>query len=129
MFFSFPSDLKKTTVVVESLSNNTTNALFQRIPAYFKVKQLVLRKEIQEAVQRSEPKVPKIPPWNGNNNKAIPKVSANKPPDPKASVQKGNTLRRSTRERKPNSRYTQSWTYLTMLNIWTISKLKDMSDS
>ena len=30
------SDLKKTTAVVESLSNNTTNVLFQRIPAYFK---------------------------------------------------------------------------------------------
>ena len=72
------------------------------------VKQLVLRKEIQEAVQRSEPKVPKTPPANGNNNKAIPKVSANNPPDPKTSVQEGNTLRRSTRERKPNSRYTQS---------------------
>ena len=27
------------------------------------VKQLVLRKEIQEAMQRSEPKVPKISPW------------------------------------------------------------------
>ena len=50
------------------------------------VKQLVPRKEIQEAVQRSEPKVPKIPPGNGDNNKAIPKVSANKPPDPKTSV-------------------------------------------
>ena len=72
------------------------------------VKQLVLRKEIQEAVQRSEPKVPKIPPGNGNNNKAIPKVSANKPPDPKTSVQESYTLRRYTRERKPNSRYTQS---------------------
>ena len=72
------------------------------------VKQLVLRKEIQEAVQRSEPKVPKIPPGIGNNNKAIPKVSANKPPDPNTSVQESYTLRRSTRERKPNSRYTQS---------------------
>ena len=72
------------------------------------VKQLVLRKEIQEAVQRSEPKVPEIPPRNGNNNKAIPKISADKPPDCKTSVQESNTLRRSTRERKPNSRYTQS---------------------
>ena len=43
------------------------------------VKQLVLRKEIQEAMQRSEAKMPKIPPGNGDNNKAIPKVSANKP--------------------------------------------------
>ena len=34
MVFSFPSDLKKTTAVVESLSNNTANVLFQRIPAY-----------------------------------------------------------------------------------------------
>ena len=72
------------------------------------VKQLVLRKKIQEAVQRSEAKVPKIPPGNSNNNKAIPKVSANKPPDPKTSVQESYTLRRSTRERKPNSRYIQS---------------------
>ena len=31
------SDLKKTTAVVENLSNNTTNVLFQRIPAYFKI--------------------------------------------------------------------------------------------
>ena len=69
------------------------------------VKQLVLRKEIQEAVQRSEPKVPKIPPGNGNNNKSIPEVSANKPPDPKTIVQESYTLRRSTRERKPKSRY------------------------
>ena len=37
LHFSFPSDLKKTAVVVESLSNNTTNVLFQRIPAYFKI--------------------------------------------------------------------------------------------
>ena len=44
------------------------------------VKQLVLRKEIQEAVQRGEPKMPKIPPGNDDNNKAIPKVSADKPP-------------------------------------------------
>ena len=36
LLFSFQSDLKKTTVVVESLSNNTTNVLFQRIPDYFK---------------------------------------------------------------------------------------------
>ena len=72
------------------------------------VKQLVLRKEIQEALQRSEAKVPKIPPGNGDNNKAIPKVSANKPPDPKTSVQENYTLRRSTGERKPNSRYIQS---------------------
>ena len=36
----------------------------------------------------------------------IPKVSANKPPDLKTSVQESNTLRRSTRERKPNSRHT-----------------------
>ena len=43
------------------------------------VKQLVLRKEIQKVVQRSEPYVPKIPPGNGNNNKAVPKVSDNKP--------------------------------------------------
>ena len=33
--FQYPSDLKKTTVVVESLSTNTTNVLLQRIPAYF----------------------------------------------------------------------------------------------
>ena len=72
------------------------------------VKQLVLRKEIQEAMQRSEAKVPKFPPGKGNNNKAIPKVSANKPPDPKRSVQESYTLRRSTRESKPNSRYIQS---------------------
>ena len=32
-------------------------------------------------MQRSEAKVPKIPPGNGDNNKAIPKVSANKSPD------------------------------------------------
>ena len=35
--FQYPSDLKKTTVVVESLSTNTDNVLFQRIPAYFKI--------------------------------------------------------------------------------------------
>ena len=34
-------DLKKTTVVIESLSNNTTNVLFQRIPAYFKKSYMV----------------------------------------------------------------------------------------
>ena len=44
MLFSFPSDLKKTTVVVESLSNNTTNVLFQRIPAYFKIGNWLLPK-------------------------------------------------------------------------------------
>ena len=32
--------------------------------------------------------MPKIPPGNGNNNKAIPKVSANKPPDLKQRYRK-----------------------------------------
>ena len=32
-----PSDLMKTTVVVESLSYYKTNVLFQRISAYFKI--------------------------------------------------------------------------------------------
>ena len=36
------SDLKKTTVVVESLSNNTTSVLFQGIPAYFKTIQDIM---------------------------------------------------------------------------------------
>ena len=37
LVFSFPSDLMKTTAVVESLSYYKTNVLFQRIPAYFKI--------------------------------------------------------------------------------------------
>ena len=36
----FPSDLKKSTVVDESLSSNQTNVLFQRLQLSFKIKQL-----------------------------------------------------------------------------------------
>ena len=37
LHFSILSDLKKTTVVVESLSTIQPDVLFQRLPAYFKI--------------------------------------------------------------------------------------------
>ena len=36
----YPSDLKKSTVVDESLSSNQTNVLFQRLQLYFKIVKL-----------------------------------------------------------------------------------------
>ena len=68
------------------------------------VPKLVVRKD-QGLVQEDSKGVPTAPLGISNNNKAIPKVSAFKPPDPKPRVQEENNLRRSTRERKPNKKY------------------------
>ena len=43
LHFSILSDLKKTTVVVESLSKIQPDVLFQRLPAYFKKDQDVIQ--------------------------------------------------------------------------------------
>ena len=67
------------------------------------VSKLVVRKD-QGLVQEDSKGVPTAPLGIGSNNKAIPKVSASTPPDPKPSVQEENNLRRSTRERKPNKK-------------------------
>ena len=53
---------------------------------------LFVRKD-QGLVQEDSKGVPTAPSGIGDNNKAIPKVSASKPPDPKASVQENNSLR------------------------------------
>ena len=52
----------------------------------------------QGLVQEDSKGVPTAPHGIGDNNKAIPKVSASKPPDPKPCVQEDNSLGRSTRE-------------------------------
>ena len=67
------------------------------------VPKMVVRKD-QGLVQEDSKGVPTAPLGNGDNNKAIPKFSASKPPDPKCSVWEENNLRRSTRERKPNKK-------------------------
>ena len=81
------------------------------------VPKLVVRKD-QRLVQKDSKGVPTAPIGIGNNNKAIPKVSAPKPPDPKPSVQEDNNLRRSTRERKPNKKYLDISSILTGFNFW-----------
>ena len=81
------------------------------------VPKLVVRKD-QGLVQEDSKGVPTAPIGIGDNNKAIPKVSAPKPPDPKPSVQEDNNLRRSTRERKPNKKYLDISSILTGFNFW-----------
>ena len=60
------------------------------------VPKLLVRKD-QGLVQEDNKGVPPAPLRIGNNNKAMLKVSASNPPDPKPSVQEENNLRRSTR--------------------------------
>ena len=81
------------------------------------VPKLVVRKD-QGLVQEDSKGVPTAPIGIGNNNKAIPKVSAPKHPDPKPSAQEDNSLRRSTRERKPNKKYLDISSILTGFNFW-----------
>ena len=81
------------------------------------VPKLVVRKD-QGLVQGYSKGGPTVPLGIGNNNKAIPKVSVSKPPDPKPNVQEENNLRRSTRERKPNKKYLDISSILTGFNIW-----------
>ena len=80
------------------------------------VPKLVVRKD-QGLVQEDSKCVPTAPFGIGDNNKAIPKVLATKPPDPKPSVQEENSLRRSTIERKPNKKYLDISSILTGFNF------------
>ena len=81
------------------------------------VPKLVVRKD-PGLVQEDNKDVPTAPLGIGKNNKAIPKVSVSKPPDPKPSVQEENNLRRSTRERKPSKKYLDISSILTGFNFW-----------
>ena len=81
------------------------------------VSKLVVRKD-QGLMQEDSKGVPTAPLGIGNNNKAIPKVSASKPLDPKPSVQEENNLGRSTRERKPNKKYLDTSSIPTGFNFW-----------
>ena len=81
------------------------------------VPKLVVRKN-QGLVQEDSKGVPTAPFGIGDNNKTIPKVSASNPPDPKPSVQEDNSLRKSTRERKPNKKYLDISSILTGFNFW-----------
>ena len=87
---------------------------------------LVVRKN-HGLVQEDSKGVPTAPPWIGDNNKTIPKVSASKPLEPKLSVQKDNSLRRSTRQRKPNKKYMDIFSIFTSFNVWN-SKSPYQSD-
>ena len=82
-----------------------------------KVPKLVVRKN-QGLVQGDSKSVPTAPLGIGGKNKAIQKVSATKPPDPKPSVQEENNLKRSTRERKPNKKYLAISSILIGFNFW-----------
>ena len=108
-------------VDVQSLGLNSTVNSADKESAYNQsassVPKLVVRKD-QRLVQKDSKGVPTAPIGIGNNNKAIPKVSAPKPPDPKPSVQEDNNLRRSTRERKPNKKYLDISSILTGFNFW-----------
>ena len=81
------------------------------------VPKLVVRKD-EGLVQEDSKGVPTTPLGIGDNNKAIPKVSATKPPDPKPSVQEDTSLRRSSREGKPNKKYLDISSILTGFNYW-----------
>ena len=72
------------------------------------VPKLVVRKN-QGLVQEDSKGVSTASLGIGDNNKAIPKVSAPKPPDPKTSVQKDNKLRRSTER---GSQVRNTWIFL-----------------
>ena len=78
---------------------------------------LVLRKD-QVSVERDNTSVPNASSGNGDNNKAIPKVSAVKPPDTKLRVQEDN-LQRSTRVRIPNMKYLDISSILTSISFWS----------
>ena len=100
--------------------NSTVNSAGKEsahIQSASNVPKLVVRKD-QRLVQEDSNGVPTTPIGIGDNNKAIPKVSAPKPPDPKPSVQEDNNLRRSTRERKPNKKYLDISPILTGFNFW-----------
>ena len=87
---------------------------------------LVVRTD-QGLVQEDSKGEPTATPETGDNNKIIPKVSASKPPDPKHSVQEDNSLRRSTRERKPNKKYLDISPTLIGFHFWN-SKSSYQSD-
>ena len=81
------------------------------------VPKLVVRKN-QGIMQEDSKGVSSAPPVIGDNDKAIPKVSASKPPDPKPNVWEDSSLRRSTRERKPNKKYLDISSIFTGFNFW-----------
>ena len=87
---------------------------------------LVVRKN-QGLVQEDSKGVPTAPSGIGDNNKTISKVSASKPPDTKPSDQEDNSLRRSTRERKPNKKYLDISSIFTGFNFGN-SKSSKQSD-
>ena len=82
--------------VQSSGMNNTVNSAGKE-SAYNQsassVPKLVVRKD-QGLVQEDSKSAPTAPLGIGNNNKAIPKVTASNPHDPKPSVQEENNLRR-----------------------------------
>ena len=80
---------------------------------------VVMRKN-QGLVQKDSKGVPTAPPGIGDNNKNIPKVTVSKPPDPKPSVQKDNSLRRLKKERKPNKKYLDISSVFTGFNFETL---------
>ena len=84
------------------------------------VPKLVVRKN-QGLVQEDSKGVPTAPLGIADNNEAIPEVSASKPPDPKPSVQEDSSIRRSTRERKPNMKYLDISSILIDFNFGTQS--------
>ena len=81
----------------------------------------------QGLVHEESKGVPTAPPGISDNNKTIPKVSASIPPDPKPSFQEENSLRRSTREWKPNKKYLDISSIFTGFNFWN-SMLSYQSD-
>ena len=101
--------------VQSSGMNSTVNSAGKESAS--SVPKLVVRKD-QGLVQEDSKGVPTAALGIGNNNKAIPKVSASKPPDPKPSIQEENNPRRSTRERKPNKKYLDISSILTGFNFW-----------
>ena len=56
--------------------------IVNNVPTSSNVPKLEVRKEIKDVIKKEKLKEPKNPTGNGNNNKAIPKVSAPKAPCP-----------------------------------------------
>ena len=80
-------------------------SIVNSVPSSCHVPKWEVRKEIKDVIQKEKLSEPGNPTGNGDNNKAIPKVSAPKACCPKPIVQENNTLRRSNKASKPNKKY------------------------
>ena len=88
----------------QSILNSTKKEIVPKESEKCVPKVIVRKESEQQGSVHKDIRVPKPPTGIGDNNKTIPKVSASKPSIPSPSVQKPETLRRSSRVTKPNPR-------------------------